>query len=876
MKNLNIHRFRIYKNRYRRPFNPVMAIKFYAFWLSVLVLILYIIPDRAWDLKMGGFFTIVFIGAWRYSWQILNFVQSIIYEVYYYPKLKAKASKVRHPKRVFFIVLSYKEDPKVSRASFRYLIEECYKIDSDVYIYASVGSKEEAQLISKIVDIYDVRRKIKLTVLYQKQGKRVAIFHALRAVAREFYNPSSFHKDAYNDVLILMDGDTVLGKDCLKGTVPFFVAYKNLGAVTTDEEVYYHGDNKVVGMWYRLKFAKRDIMMKSHSLHRRVLTLTGRFSAFRAQILLKEEFINMMAKDNLDHWLFGRFRFLMGDDKTTWFYLLKNGWDMLYIPDVWIFSVESRGGNFINVSTSLMVRWYGNMLRNNWRALRLGPKRVGGWFIWYAILDQRISMWTSLVGPTIATLFSIFVSPFFWLFYIAWVIFVRMIQMLFIVKERVAPYIIDMLLILYDQWWGSILKIYASHNLAKQKWSKGSSQKVDMVIKSYLPLRRALPMFIMFLSALLYIILMGVYSGIFKLPDIRFLIFSKANASELQDYSDSIQRKINTEGYVELPSGVLNVYKPILINRDNITVKGKDTTIVSYIKSPYKGVFVIEGREPQTIAKVKEYTPEGSTDISVIFTKNVCPEYVWVGSPNSEEFLKKIGSQRWFKEYPYVRQDIVRVKRCERDRILLSSPLEFDVEQGSPVKSPNFVSNIKIENIKIVQAVEGYSKKDVEFVYQNLFPDYSVDGIYLNWVKDSVLQNITVEIAGRHPVNLENSKNVKIFNLRVYGAWNKGDKGNGYIRFARTYDSTIDGCHIEGIRHLTFQWSSSRNIVRNCFLKVDVNFHGGFERYNKVVDSKIQIPSKHPWSAVERTPQDAHWAPPSGPGNTVERVYIEN
>ncbi len=208
----------------------------------------------------------------------------------------------------------------------------------------------------------------------------------------------------------------------------------------------------------------------------------------------------------------------MGDDKSTWFNLLKNGWDMLYIPDTIVFALENRAGPFFKVTSSLMFRWYGNMLRNNFRALKLGPKRIGSFFIWLAILDQRISMWTSLFGPMAATLLSIFYTPFFWVFYIIWALIIRLIQFIPIIYERFSPHILHMLILFYDQWVGSVIKIYASFNLAKQKWSKGkTTTKIELAIKSYPLVRKYMPFILLLLSLIFYIEFTGLYTSVFKI-----------------------------------------------------------------------------------------------------------------------------------------------------------------------------------------------------------------------------------------------------------------------------------------------------------------------------------------------------------------------
>ena len=507
---------------------------FYTFWISIIIIMINFLPGYAWIWKAHGIVaSIVFIGFWRYSWYITNIVQYLIYKHKKYPLLKKRAfKKPVFPKRVFFLIPSYKEDYKISRLTFKYLIQESYKIPSKVYFYVSVATKEETEIIKRFIHMFDIQKKIKVVFLYQSQGKRIALAHGLRAIAREFYKPTSWHINAKNDVIILMDGDSVVGKNSLVKFLPFFSKFPKIGAVTTDEFVYYYGKGtKYLSMWYAMKFVKRHIMMSSHSVHNKVLTLTGRFSAFRAEILLKEDFINHVANDYMSHWLFGKFRFLMGDDKSTWFNLLKEGWNMLYIPDVLIFAIENRSGPFFKVTGSLMFRWYGNMLRNNTRALKLGPKKIGSFFIWLAIIDQRVSMYTSLFGITASILLSVFYTPFFFVFYIIWALIIKLIQFIPLIKERFSPKILHMLIVFYDQWIGSSIKIYASFNLAKQKWSKGkTTTKIELSIKSFSLIRKYMPYILLLTAIFYYIEFAGIYTGVFHLNFIFNNLFQFINS----------------------------------------------------------------------------------------------------------------------------------------------------------------------------------------------------------------------------------------------------------------------------------------------------------------------------------------------------------
>src|SRR3546814_13902092 len=121
------------------------------------------------------------------------------------------------------------------------------------------------------------------------------------------------------------------------------------------------------------------------ALTRLVLRLTGRMSLFRVVIVTDPRFIDDVQNDALDHWRLGRFKFLTGDDKSSWFSLMRLGWDTWYVPDAAISTVEHPPHrSFIKASRQLMFRWYGNSLRQNGRALGLGPSRLG-WFTYYEI-----------------------------------------------------------------------------------------------------------------------------------------------------------------------------------------------------------------------------------------------------------------------------------------------------------------------------------------------------------------------------------------------------------------------------------------------------------------------------------------------------------
>jgi glycosyltransferase Alg8 len=176
---------------------------------------------------------------------------------------------------------------------------------------------------------------------------------------------------------------------------------------------------------------------------------------------------------------------------------------------------------------------------------------------------------------------------------------------------------------------------------------------------------------------------------------------------------------------------------------------------------------------------------------------------------------------------------------------------------------------VHLADFTIEQRVEDRAIASVSHIYENVLPEAAVDGIALLWTQDAVIERVAVINAGRHPVSFEQSYGFTLRDCVLDGAWNKGDGGSGYLRIARSYHGTVEGCTVRGIRHIALQWSSAFNRIRNVESEVDVNFHGGYAHDNTVENVRFAIPPQHKWGPVFVTPGDAHWAPPDGPRNRV-------
>jgi glycosyltransferase Alg8 len=254
--------------------------------------------------------------------------------------------------------------------------------------------------------------------------------------------------------------------------------------------------------------------MCSNGLARRVLTLTGRMSMFRAQLACDPSFIDHIQNDEVDHWRLGKIRMLTGDDKSSWFWLLSRGYHMYYVPDVVVETIEQPPSpSFIESARVLMTRWFGNMLRTNARALALGPARIG-LFTWWSVLDQRLSMWTSLSGLSLALLGSFFVSGWTLVYYVIWVMISRYLVVLSFLTTRPTVSVWYVPLLYFNQIFGSFIKILVFFRLDRQRWTRQNTTLRPSDTPLFDRFKRVSSVYVTIIAVAVYLAALAVVSGV--------------------------------------------------------------------------------------------------------------------------------------------------------------------------------------------------------------------------------------------------------------------------------------------------------------------------------------------------------------------------
>ena len=890
---------------------------------SIVLTILWFIYPKVVLLKHGAIVALSLFALWRYGWMVLNYIRAFLYARVAYPRLRRRIEALpksrRFPKHLFFMIPSYQEDFWVTVETFRSILDEAVTIPSSVTIVVATGSTREDAVIRKMAYAMRHKKRIRLIFQHQQRGKRIAMGHALRTIAR------IWHKEVVHDpdsVTIFMDGDSYMEKGFLRKLLPVFAAERKVGAVTTNEVAYIDSRNRWYKEWFNLKFGQRHILFQSHSLSRKVMTLTGRLSAYRTSIVVEDAFIAQVEHDIITSPVHGKFRFLMGDDKSTWFYLLKHGWEMLYLPDLLCISLESRDGNFWQLSRTLPYRWFGNTLRNNSRALALGPRRTG-WFIWYAILDQRLIMWTSLVGISSAIILSLFVSGWYLLFFIVWVVMIRLLQLFAIalgghrVSWRTLP------LILYTQWVGALIKIRAFYNLADQRWSKNSTEQSADAERAHIdhPLVPWMPKIMMGVAVSAFLLFLLLGHGVVRIPDTLAIFAGKRltpvdstrlNASADTQPQRAGQRIVHLAEYgigtdrhdngarisriiaesdpkkpllLLLPKGEIPLYQPIMIRRSHVAVRGvsaDETLLVSHLRrgKETEGVVTVSGRRGKRLGYLTHNIYQNQSVFTIDSGRDP-GRYLLLRQPNDRTFVESLGSRRWYRKYPYLRQEIVEVLDYDpqQKRVYTKKPILTDFESGkTEVIALSPVEDVTLEHFTLrQQGPKGKSTGSYSHTYRNLFPHYAVDAIALHNVAHVHLHDLKILDSGSDAIDCNYCYGALLERLTIDGSWNKGKKGNGYVRFARTWYSVFRDSSVKNLRHVTLQWSSAGNHLYRLSLGVDLNLHGGYAHDNIIDRLTFDIPAAHRWKPVETCPPDARWAPPDGKNRIdTKSIIIRN
>ncbi len=110
------------------------------------------------------------------------------------------------------------------------------------------------------------------------------------------------------------------------------------------------------------------------------------------------------------------------------------------------------------------------------------------------------------------------------------------------------------------------------------------------------------------------------------------------------------------------------------------------------------------------------------------------------------------------------------------------------------------------------------------------------------WVDNCIFKN-----SGSDPIEILGNNNTFRGNF-IDACFNKGGGGNGYYDIRGDYNLIVNE-KVRRIRHFTIQLGAKYNVVLNCDLEVDVNFHNDDDGFNLIEKNKIKSEQWRSWGA---------------------------
>jgi hypothetical protein len=137
------------------------------------------------------------------------------------------------------------------------------------------------------------------------------------------------------------------------------------------------------------------------------------------------------------------------------------------------------------------------------------------------VVDQRISMWTGLLGPAAAILNLFWGDPGFTLIYIAWISLTRLLLSvpLFMYAQRIRPAFPVFLYV--NQLANSLIKGYLVFRPATQRWLNRGNQHARAVPSRIGRFRERMANYIMVVWVVAMAVGMATYIGIMRRPTLE-------------------------------------------------------------------------------------------------------------------------------------------------------------------------------------------------------------------------------------------------------------------------------------------------------------------------------------------------------------------
>lgn len=457
--------------------------------------------------------------AWRWGWAAVHLLRAVIYRYWAYARIRRRAALAVQATGpvpdLALLMTTYRERAWITERVVSSVVQELanvHGLQRPPLVVAVTGGDEDDAVVRRAFDRGCRDHEPtdaacwppELRLIQNEQGKRTAIADALRVIC-------DWRLDD-DGVAVFMDGDTAMNPGLLVNALPIFRLPERIAAVTTNEDALVDGPGWF-REWITMRFGQRHLSMCSMALSKRLTCLTGRLSIFRGEVATDPTFRMRIADDRIDHWLWGSYQMLSGDDKSSWYWLASRGLPLLYVPDAMATTIEVVEGTGLRRAYENIRRWSGNMLRANWRAMSIGPRQLG-LFLWWCLIDQRIVIFTLALGPIVALLGVAAGRPEIAAGYLLWVILSRTAKSIPAMwhGRRLSAFYTPLLIV--TEWVSTAVKMWLLFHPTKQNWFNRGAKSLDSARSTSLRwLKQSVAVYLFGLTVGLISLLVAVWVG---------------------------------------------------------------------------------------------------------------------------------------------------------------------------------------------------------------------------------------------------------------------------------------------------------------------------------------------------------------------------
>jgi glycosyltransferase Alg8 len=185
---------------------------------------------------------------------------------------------------------------------------------------------------------------------------------------------------------------------------------------------------------------------------------------------------------------------------------------MLYLPDIRTVRIERPPAKRpLPVIARLIRRGVDDGPPGRNTAIALGPARIG-LFTWWCLIEQRVSLWTPLIGLVIALAFALCQSVLFLYAYLLWVGTTRLIQALLLLTARPTISGLYPPLIYFAQVYGALIEACRLARVGRQSWPRHRGTSPLLPWRAHLQALRPAHLHVLALGVLIVAAAFGVWS----------------------------------------------------------------------------------------------------------------------------------------------------------------------------------------------------------------------------------------------------------------------------------------------------------------------------------------------------------------------------